>query len=191
MVQDYIVLMLPLFLVFYFERNLRTLYPRRFAALLGCVIFNAGAQILQWTGLGRLENMAEISTAVMCVVCAVGIASLIQLENSYRKNETLLSVISLLVLLAGETAKLILYGFGMYVYGNMAGMYGMAAFGVSTAAVHILRISKEYRADAEERIQTAERQSILLAQAKVCGRRKAGGACCKRGEGKIFGTYVA
>lgn len=167
MVQDYIVLMLPLFLVFYFERNLRTLYPRRFAALLGCVIFNAGAQIfLQWTGLGRLENMAEISTAVMCVVCAVGIASLIQLENSYRKNETLLSVISLLVLLAGETAKLILYGFGMYVYGNMAGMYGMAAFGVSTAAVHILRISKEYRADAEERIQTAERQSILLAQAK-------------------------
>lgn len=167
MVQDYIVLMLPLLLVFYFERNLRMLYPRRFAVLLGGVIFNAGAQIfLQWTGLKPLESMAEISTATMCVVCAVGIMSLIQLENSYRKNETLLSVISLAVLLAGEISKLIMYGLQMYMYGNMAGMYGMTAFAVATAAVHILRISKEYWADAEERIKTAERQSIMLAQAK-------------------------
>lgn len=167
MVQDYIALMLPLLLVFYYERNLRTLYPRRFAVLLGGVIFNAGAQIfLQWTELKPLESMAEISTAAMCVVCAVGIMSLIQLENSYRKNETLLSVISLAVLLAGEISKLLMYGLRMYMYGNMAGMYSMTAFSVTIAAVHILRVSKEYRADAEERVKTAERQSIMLAQAK-------------------------
>lgn len=51
MVQDYIILMLPLLLAFYFERNLRTLYPRRFAVLLVGVILNAGIQIfLHCTG---------------------------------------------------------------------------------------------------------------------------------------------
>ncbi len=167
MVQDYIVLMLPLLLVFYFEHNLRTLYPRRFAALLGFVVLNAGVQLfLQWTGLGRLENMAELSTFTLCVVCVMGIVSLIQLENRDRKKETLLSLISLSVLLAGEISKLIFYSCHFYMNGNLAGMYGMSVFGVVTAVVHILRVSKEYREEADERIQTAEKQSILLAQAK-------------------------
>ncbi len=167
MVQDYIILMLPLLLAFYFERNLRTLYPRRFAVLLVGVILNAGIQIfLHCTGLWRLERMAEISTVLMCVVCAVGIFSLIQYESKCRKNQTLLSVMSLAALLAGEITKLILYAFLLYSYGNMAGMYGMTVFGVAMAVMHILRVSKEYREDAEERIKTAERQSILLVQAK-------------------------
>ncbi len=103
MVQDYIILMLPLLLAFYFERNLRTLFPRRFAVLLGGVILNAGVQIfLQWMGLQRLENMAEVSTVLMCVVCAVGIFSLIQIESRDRKNQTLLSIMSLAALFAGE-----------------------------------------------------------------------------------------
>ncbi len=167
MVQDYIILMLPLLLAFYFERNLRTLFPRRFAVLLGGVILNAGVQIfLQWMGLQRLENMAEVSTVLMCVVCAVGIFSLIQIESRDRKNQTLLSIMSLAALFAGEIAKLILYALFLYSYGNMAGMYGMTVFGVAIAVMHILRVSKEYRADAEERIKTAEKQSIMLVQAK-------------------------
>ena len=167
MIQNYLLLMLPLILTYYFERNLRTVYPRRFAVLFGFVMLNAGAQILlQWTGLQLLENMEGISTVVMSVVCVTGIISLIQLEGKDRRHRTLLSVISIIVLLSGEIAKLILNALFMYTYGNMAGMYGITAFGVTIAVMHILRISKEYRADAEERIKTAERQSIMLAQAK-------------------------
>ncbi len=166
-IQNYLLLMLPLILTYYFERNLRTVYPRRFAVLFGFVMLNAGAQILlQWTGLQLLENMEGISTVVMSVVCVTGIISLIQLEGKDRRHRTLLSVISIIVLLSGEIAKLILNALFMYTYGNMAGMYGITAFGVTIAVMHILRISKEYRADAEERIKTAERQSIMLAQAK-------------------------
>ena len=166
-VQEYLVLMLPLILAFYFERNLRTVYPRRFAVLLCGVILNAGGQIfLQWTGLQSLEQMADVSTVAVAAVCVTGIVSLIQLESRERRHETLLSVLALVVLLSGEAAKLNLNVLSMYTYGNMVGMYGMTAFCVIIAVMHILRISKEYRADAEERIKTAERQSILLAQAK-------------------------
>lgn len=48
-IQEHLMLMLPVFLALYFERNLRSIYQRRFAGLLCIAICNALAQILlEW-----------------------------------------------------------------------------------------------------------------------------------------------
>ena len=59
--QEYLMLMLPLFLALYFDQNLHSLYPRRFAALLCVVVCNAVVQILlEWLQIWNLVEMADI-----------------------------------------------------------------------------------------------------------------------------------
>ena len=79
----------------------------------------------------------------------------------------------MVILLSGGIANVILNIFFHPVCGNMAGQYSMAAFSVVMAVVHTLRLSKEYRANAEEsarllqeKVKAAELQNVQLAQAK-------------------------
>lgn len=105
-IQEYLMLMLPLFLALYFEQNLRSLYPRRFAALLCVVSCNAVIQILlEWLGGWKLVQMADISTAVVGLACVTGIISLLQMKNKSSRYQIALSVLSVFVLLAGEVGK--------------------------------------------------------------------------------------
>lgn len=165
-IQEYLMLMLPLFLALYFEQNLRSLYPRRFAALLCVVSCNAVIQILlEWLGGWKLVQMADISTAVVGLACVTGIISLLQMKNKSSRHQILLSVLSVFVLLAGEVGKVILNAFSMYSYATVAGLHGMTSSGMMFAVLHILQISKEYRFDAEEKIRAAEFQNKLLEKA--------------------------
>lgn len=166
--QEYLMLMMPLFLTLYFERNLGSMFPRRFAWLLCIVCFNAIIQIiLELLGIQNLIVMADVSTMVLGVVCVVTIASLIQLVCKSRRYQILIPIISVSVLLAGEVAKVILNHFSMYAYAEVATLYAMAIFGLLLAILHVLRISKEYRMDAEERVKAAEKQNSQLALAKL------------------------
>lgn len=166
--QEYLMLMMPLFLTLYFERNLGSMFPRRFAWLLCIVCFNAIIQIiLELFGIQNLIVMADVSTIVLGVVCVVTIASLIQLVCKSRRYQILIPIISMSVLLAGEVAKVILNHFSMYAYAEVATLYAMAIFGLLLAILHVLRISKEYRMDAEERVKAAEKQNSQLALAKL------------------------
>lgn len=166
--QEYMMLMMPLFLTLYFERNLGSMFPRRFASLLCIVCFNAVIQIaLELFGVQNLIVMADVSTIVLAAVCVVTIVSLIQLVCKSRHYQILIPIISLSVLLAGEVAKVILNHFSMYAYAEVATLYAMAVFGLLLAILHVLRISKEYRQDAEERVKMAQKQNSQLALAKL------------------------
>ncbi len=172
--QEYLVLLLPLFLTLYFERNLHTVYPYRFSVLLWGVSGNAVMQILlQMLGIRTLEEMINISAAAVGVVCVAAIASLIQYDYRNKRYQTLFAVLSMLVLLAGGIANMIMNLFFQNPRGNIAGQYSMTVFGIMMAVMHILQLSKEYRANAEEnarllkeKVKVAEQQNMQLAQAK-------------------------
>ncbi len=164
--QEYLMLMLPLFLALYFERNLRVIYPRRFIGLLCIVLCNALIQILlEWLGGWDLIEMAEISTIVVGLVCMTSIVSLFQIESESGRYQKFLPIISLFMLLIAEVVKFILNYFSLYSFANVAELHGMTSSALMLAILHILQISKEYRLDAEERVRAAELQNILLAQA--------------------------
>ncbi len=172
--QEYLILLLPLFLTLYFERNLRTVYPKRFSLLLCGAILNAAVQIfLQVLHIQDLEDMMVLSAAAVAVVCVVAIASLIHYDYKNKSYQTVLSVLSMIVLLSGEIANVILKVFFENRYDNMAGQYSMTVFCVMMAVMQTLQLSKEYRASAEqsaqllqEKVKVAEKQNIQLAQAK-------------------------
>lgn len=168
LIQQYLMLMLPLFLTLYFERNLGSMFPRRFAWLLFVVCGNAAIQTaMDLIGIRNFTVMADVSTIVLGLVCVVTIVSLIQIVCKSRRFQILIPIISVSVLLACEVAKVILNHFSMYAYAEVVTLYGMAVFGLLLAILHVLRISKEYRQDAEERVKAAEKQNSQLALAKL------------------------
>lgn len=172
--QEYLVVLVPLFLALYHEHNLRTRYPRRFSALLGCVSANALLQIaLQMLGVRYMEDMVILSAAAISVVCAAAMVSLIQSGYENKRLYLLLPVSALAALLLGVAAESIAHVIGGGMYGSMAGQYGMTIYSVSMAALHILQLSKEYRESAEhsarlleEKIKVTEQQNAQLALAK-------------------------
>lgn len=170
--QEYLILLFLMFMTLYFDRNLRSVYPKRFSALLWFVCFNAVAQILlHQSNIRALEDMQAVSDLAVCVICVVSVISLLQLG---RKNYmALLSVVSMLVLVCGEAANYILYVAFDGAYGNTANQYSMAVFVIIMATMHTLQLSKEYRANAEEnaqllqeKVNVAEKQNVQLALAK-------------------------
>lgn len=172
--QEYLVLLLPLFLTLYFDRNLHTVYPHRFSVLLWVVSGNAAVQILlQISKIRSLEEMINISAMGVGVVCVTAIVSLVQYDYHNKRYQTLPAVLSMLILLAGGIANMIMNVFFQNPRGNIAGQYSMTVFSIMMAALHTLQISKEYRASAEEnafllaeKVKAAEQQNIQLAQAK-------------------------
>jgi signal transduction histidine kinase/CheY-like chemotaxis protein len=172
--QEYLTLLIPLFLSLYFERNLHTVFPRRFFTLLWFVVLHTVIQILlQLLGIQRLENMMNISAAVLGIVCITAIVSLIQYDYKNKTYQALLCILSMLALLAGGIANVILNQMLDQVRGNTAGQYSMVVFCIMMALMHTLQISKEYRAKAEEtallleeKVKAAEYQNTLLALAK-------------------------
>lgn len=172
--QEYLVLMLPLFLTLYFERNFHMVYPRRFSVLLWCVSIHAAVQILlQFLGIQSMRDMGNISAVAVGAVCVFAIVSLIQFDYRNRCYQTLLSILAMLVLLSGGVANVIMNTFFHSIYGNAAGQYSMAVFAVMMTVMHILQLSKEYRASAEEnarllqeKVNVVQQQNIQLSQAK-------------------------
>jgi len=165
--QEYLMLMLPLFLTLYFERNLRSIYPHCFSTLLCIVIGNIVIQILlEWLRICSLIQMADISMAVTGLVCVTGIVSLLRMENKNNHYQNFLQILSFFVLLLGEMANMALNFFSMYSDAKVIELHSMTVFELMQVVLHIFQISKEYRADAEEKINAAEHQNQLLVLAK-------------------------
>ena len=172
--QEYLILLLPLFITLYLERNLHMVFPRRFCVLIWCVALNAVIQILLHIfGVRTLVQMVNISTITIGAVCVIAIISLIQFDYKNRHYLTLLSILSMLVLLSGGIANIIMNTIFNYAHVNKSVQYSMAVFGTLMAAMHTFQLSKEYRANAEEnarllaeKVKAAEQQNLQLAQAK-------------------------
>ena len=172
--QEYLVLLLPLFVALYLERNFRAIYPRRFTLLLGAVEANAVGQILlQIFGIQNMSDMVGISAAAMAVVCLTAIVSLLQFDYSNKSHQAFLAVLSMCMLLAGEVANVVMNIFFDSSHFNKASQYMMMAFCIMMAALHTFQLSKEYRASAEkgallleEKVKEVEKQNTQLIQAK-------------------------
>lgn len=172
--QEYLVLLIPMFLTLYFERNLHTVYPRRFSVLLWLMIMNAVVQIaLHNLGVRDLADMVNVSAAAVAVICVAAIVSLVQYDYRHKSYQTWLSVLSMVVLLSGGAANVIMNTFFHHAHANTAGQYSMTLFSIVMAVMHTLRISKEYRASAEEsakllkeQVKVAKQQNTQLIQAK-------------------------
>ena len=172
-IQDYLLLLIPLFLTFYFKWNLYKYFPRRFLLLTILVIMNGTVQMaIHLLGIRNLNSMIFLSATAVAIVCVTGIVSLIQTDYRKRNVETHLAILAMLILFTGGVSNIILELF-FHVYGQMAGQYGMTIFCVIMAVVHVLQISKEYRISAErnaklleEKVKAAEQQNIQLARAK-------------------------
>ena len=120
--QEYLVLLFPLFLTLYFERSLHAIYPRRFSILMGIVMCNAVIQLLlQVTGIQDMEHMVSISAAAVCLACAAAIASLIQYDYKNKSYQTVLSVAAILILISGGAANVIMNTLFDHNHANEAG----------------------------------------------------------------------
>ncbi|MCM1175401.1 MAG: response regulator [Blautia sp.] len=149
--QEYLVLLIPLFLTLYFDRNLHAVFPRRFTILHWLASINAAMQILlQMLHIRALKDMTNISALMLGLVCVTAIVSLLQFDYQNKRYRTLLSVASLTVLLAGGITNVIINMIHKGGHNNTAGQYSMVIFGILIATVHVLQLSKEYRANAEE-----------------------------------------
>lgn len=165
--QRYLALLLPLFLTLYFKWNFRTLYPHRFIALLCVVGANVVVQIfLQLFGICDLEKMSFITVAMEGLVCVTAMTGLIQLECRNRSSQLLMSLVSMIILLSGIIANVIMNWMSNGKLGDAVMRYSIAAFCAVMVIMHTLQISKEYWASIEERAKVAEQQNIQLAQAK-------------------------
>ncbi len=173
-VQEYLLLLIPLFLALYFEKNLRMEYPRRFSVLMVCVSAGALSQILlQVLGVCSMEDMIPVSAAAVCVVGVTAVVSLIQFDHMHKRFLTLLSVLSLAVLLFGGVVNMIFAGGSENWYGDKVVQYSMTVFGIMMAVIHVLQLSREYRENAEnnallleEKVKVAVQQNMQLTMAK-------------------------
>lgn len=173
-IQEYLVILFPLLLALYFEQNLYMIYPYRFSVLLGCVSINAIAQILlQMLGIQNVEDIAKVSAIMIGFICVITIVSLIQFDYKNKRYQALLSVLAMFVLLLGGMANMIISIIFQDTYGNTIGKYSMTVFSIMMTVIHILQLSKEYQAKAEEnarlleeKVKVTEQQNIQLTQAK-------------------------
>ncbi len=173
-IQEYLVLLMPLFLALYFDWNQHQFFPRRFTVLLGYVSANAAIQILlQLIHVRTMKEMVHFSALAVGIVCVTAIVTLLQFDYKNRKRQTLLSVLSLLGLLVGGIVNAIMNYIYLDTSSNMVGQYSVTVFSVMIAAVHVLQISREYRANAEEnarllaeKVKEMEQQNQLLVRAK-------------------------
>lgn len=165
--QEYLVLLLSLLLAQYFERNLHSLYPKRFFVLLGWMSVQPLLQLgLHFCGIQDLKDMGRLSALSIGAVCVTAVVSLMQYDYWHKSHQTVLTVLAFLVLLAGGAANVLQNVRNGGVHVNTAGQYSMTVFAVMMSIVHVLQLSREYLADVEERVRQARQQNIRLEQAK-------------------------
>ncbi|MDE6889610.1 MAG: response regulator [Eubacterium sp.] len=165
--QEYLVLLLSLLLAQYFERNLHSLYPKRFFVLLGWMSVQPLLQFgLHFCGIQDLKNMGRLSALSIGAVCVTAVVSLMQYDYWHKSHQTVLTVLAFLVLLAGGAANVLQNVRNGGAHVNTAGQYSMTVFAVMMSIVHVLQLSREYLADVKERVRQARQQNIRLEQAK-------------------------
>lgn len=161
--REYLALMVLLFLVVYFSCSLGARYERRYGVLLPCVLLCVLALLFSDVfGIRSLEESALLSVLLTGAVCAVNLAGLVQFYYSCRYRQTLYAAVGVAALTVGVAAD-----------SDIVYQYGMTAFCVIMAAVHIVQLAREYRENVEknarlleEEIRLAEQQNMLLALAK-------------------------
>lgn len=154
--QEYLILLFPLFLALYFGHNMYKIYPRRFFALLLFADFNALIQlVLQVSGILPLEEITIISSAITGIICITVLVSLTKLY--YKDNhKELMQFLAVFLLFSGIVAGLIINNLFTNIYSNAAGQYSMALFITIMAIISILQLSREYVAKAEESAKLLE-----------------------------------
>ena len=155
--REYFLLLLPLFLVLYFEKNLYKKYPRRFSFLLCLVSLHAVLQILlEQFKVQVLEDMIKVSVIIIGVVLFAALISLIQFDYKNKFHQTGLPILSIVILLLGGIVNIfinIIYG---SIHIDTVGQYSVTLFHIIMAVAHVLQLAKEYRFSVEEKVKEAD-----------------------------------
>lgn len=154
-----ILMILPMFIVLYYQQNLPDKYKKYFDFFLIPVYSNIAVQlILQLFNVVDFMNMAFLSHALLLLTVVLGIIIFSDILYNERGRGNLFEFIALCCMMAGgiidvgRTYFIKVGDFGKY------SRFGVTLYCSIMVAVHIMRISRKYAASIEENAMLLQRE---------------------------------
>lgn len=146
------LMLMPLFLMLYYERSRMGEYNRRYQLLLMVICANIFIQlILQAFDIFDFMEMVSVSHVLVFLTSVFIVASFLEASKKTNGVRLRLEIFALFCMIAGSIMDIIrsyLFKVGdMGKYGRMA----TAIFSITMVIVHIVALSKNYASSVEER----------------------------------------
>lgn len=154
-----ILMILPLFIVLYYQQNFSEKYKKYFEYLLIPIYLNIAVQIvLQILDIVDFMNMVFVSHALLILTIGSGILFLIGISHNEREKQNLLEFIALLCMIGGGFIDIVrTYIVKVGDFGKYSRL-GVTLYCSIMVVVHIMRISKKYAASIEENAMLLKRE---------------------------------
>ncbi|MCM1145821.1 MAG: hypothetical protein NC407_14065, partial [Lachnoclostridium sp.] len=149
------VMLIPIFLLLYLGKNLKKSCPKLLMGLFTIANLNVFVQLaLQVSDIYDLADMAKYTAMLFSLVIVVGIFLYIKEIVTYKKNTYWIMVLVGIVLIAGELISRIKAAEN--VYGSIKySQFAMMIFLFILAGYHIIRVTQDYKEEAEENARKA------------------------------------
>ncbi|MCM1264398.1 MAG: response regulator [Butyrivibrio sp.] len=149
------IMLVPIFLLLYLGRNLKKAYPKLFMVLFTVINLNVFVQlVLQIVNIIDLADMADYTEMLFALVIVVGIILNIKEAVTFKKNVYWIIVSVSVVLIIGELTTRIKTATN--VHGSIKySQYAMTLFLFILAGYHIIRVTQDYKEEAEENARKA------------------------------------
>lgn len=150
------IMLIPIFLLLYLEKDLEKAYPRTFMLLYIAVNLNVFIQlILQVNNIYDLADMARNTAILFQMIIVIGIFLYVKTAVKYRKKRDWFMAAVGAVLLLGELRSM-----NTAVSAKLMGMkahsqYAMTVFLVILAGYHVIQVTQDYKMEAEENARLA------------------------------------
>ena len=154
-----ILMILPLFIVLYYQQNLPDKYKKYFDFFLIPVYVNIAVQlVLQVINVVDFMNMAFLSHALLLFTVVLGIIIFTDILRNERGRGNLLEFIALCCMIVGGIIDLVrTYLIKVGDFGKYS-RFGVTLYCSIMIVVHIMRISKKYAASIEENARLLRRE---------------------------------
>lgn len=154
-----ILMILPLFIVLYYQQNFSEKYKKYFEYLLIPIYLNIAVQlVLQILDIVDFMNMVFVSHALLILTIGSGILFLIGISHNEREKQNLLEFIALLCMIGGGFIDIVrTYIVKVGDFGKYSRL-GVTLYCSIMVVVHIMRISKKYAASIEENAMLLKRE---------------------------------
>jgi len=139
------LMLLPYFLVIYYEESLAKVFKKRYIILWRIVTANIFLQILLY--FTKIIELSKLEIAIHFLIIAtvcVTFISLYSIFKSKRKEGVYCEAAAAIFLIVGESANIIRIYILHSKNASQFGRYGITLFCVITMFLHILKVSKGY-----------------------------------------------
>ncbi|MCM1539867.1 MAG: response regulator [Blautia sp.] len=157
------IMLIPIFLLLYLEKNLKKAYTRFFMIMFAAANLNVFVQlILQVCNVYDLADMAWITALLFRMVIVAGIFLFIKEAVTIGEKVHWLMAVIGMILLAGELAA-VRADKSLSIWGSVKNsQYAMTLFLFVLAGCHIIRVARDYKKEAEE----SARKALAASEAK-------------------------